>query len=141
MTNFDPAFSSESFRGRKRHTTRILSSVGRSLSPPGPPDSALAAPGSPILNFIHFQFIQKGKCYASRVFLLDFRVSPTLVQVDFSKSQNLSEELICNSVKIAKISWKMPDFEGFLEGFWQNLGTMAKPWNQLTYHENKYLAR
>lgn len=30
--NFDPALSSASFKGRKRHTTRILSSPGASLS-------------------------------------------------------------------------------------------------------------
>ena len=43
-TNFELVFSSELFKGRKRHTTRILSSLGFSWTPPGPvPDSPGAA--------------------------------------------------------------------------------------------------
>ena len=46
-TNFEPARSSESFKGRNRQTTRMLSSQGRSLSLAG----LAASPGSPIFAF------------------------------------------------------------------------------------------
>lgn len=52
-TNLDPAFSSLSFRGRKRHTTLILSSAG---------NSALSGAPLDMVQFLHFNTPQIAQC-------------------------------------------------------------------------------